>query len=162
MADFARIVAAVDQLQETNGLTRYAEQARAMVLDSLTADPFLAVLMAKKLEFTGTAAELLDRLTPDKPPKDWPKNPRAVTTILTRNAPGLRKAGWVVEHDENSHTKVFEWTLTHPEFARKSHPQDPQDPQTDPNGHRHSKPPEADPGPCLHCDQPFTTPNSPA
>jgi hypothetical protein len=93
MADFAHILAAVDQIFGTNGLTRYAEQARAMVLDSLTADPFLAALMAEKLEFTGPSADLLDRLAPEKPLRDWPKSPRAVTTILRRNAPALRKAG---------------------------------------------------------------------
>ena len=129
MADFAHILAAVDQIFGTNGLTRYAEQARAMVLDTLTADPFLASLMAEKLEFTGPSAELLDRLAREKPVRDWPKNPRAVTTILRRNAPALRKAGWVVKESEDSHTKVIEWTLTHPEKARNRDPQDPQDPQ---------------------------------
>jgi hypothetical protein len=135
MADFAHIVAAVDQLLGTKGLERYIERANVMVMDSLTADPFIGVLMAEKLGFNGTAAELLDNLTPDnqrRTPHGWPKSPRAVTTLLTRNAPGLRKAGWVVGHKEDTHTKVIDWTLTHPEIARKPHPHDPHDPQKPP------------------------------
>jgi hypothetical protein len=42
MADFARILAAVDQLLGTNGLGRYAEQARSMAEDSLSSDPLIA------------------------------------------------------------------------------------------------------------------------
>jgi hypothetical protein len=119
MADFAHILAAVDQIFGTNGLTRYAEQTRSMVLDSLTAEPFLAALMAENLEFTGPAAELLERLTPDKPPRDWPKSPRVVTTILRRNAPALRKAGWEVRDSEDSHSHATIWTLTPPEKVGK-------------------------------------------
>jgi hypothetical protein len=39
-----------------------------------------------------------------------------------------RKAGWSVEHSEDSHTKVTDWTLIHPENVRN--PQHPQHPQT--------------------------------
>lgn len=52
--------------------------------------------------FTGTSAELLDQLEaaayPEgaRKPSDWPKNARAVTSILKRNAPALRKQGWDV------------------------------------------------------------------
>jgi hypothetical protein len=129
MADFAGVLAAVDKLHGTNGLRRFDEQAKAMAEDSLSADPFLAALTAAEVEFMGGAVQLLDELTPTAParlPQSWPKNARAVTTILTRHAPALRKSGWVVEHSQNSHTKVTEWTLIHPEKARKSDPQDPQ------------------------------------
>jgi hypothetical protein len=98
--------------------------------DSLSAAPFLAALAAAKLDFAGTAAQLLGDLTPvdQRPPHGWPKNPRAVTGILKVNAPALRKAGWSVEHSEDSHTKVTDWTLIHPENVRN--PQHPQHPQT--------------------------------
>jgi hypothetical protein len=136
MADFAHVLAAVDKLHDTNGLGRFDEQAKAMAEDSLSADPFLAAMAAAEVEFTGAAVQLLDELTPTAParlPQSWPKNARAVTTILTRHAPALRRSGWVVEHSQNSHTKITEWSLIHPEKARKGDPQDPQDMQTAPD-----------------------------
>jgi hypothetical protein len=121
MADFARILASVDQLLGTTGLDRYAEQARSMAEDSLSSDPLIARMKEARLEFTGKAAELLTKVTPDidrwRPPKNWPKDPRAVTSILRRNAPALRKTGWVVEEGEDTHDKVVIWTVIHPEFA---------------------------------------------
>jgi hypothetical protein len=121
MADFARILAAVDQLHGTDGLSRYIEQALTMAEDSLTSDPFLERMHEAKIDFTGKAAELLTKITPDvdnwRPPKDWPKDPRTVTSLLKRNAPALRKAGWVVE-DETDRARFTIWTVVHPEIAR--------------------------------------------
>jgi hypothetical protein len=120
MADFAQLVAALDQLLGTHGLDRYLEQSKMMAEDSLSDDPFLGAMSAAKLEFTGTAAELLDALTPadKRPPIDWPKNARALTGLLKRNAPALRKAGWTVEDAIDLHTGVTNWALTHPEMIR--------------------------------------------
>jgi hypothetical protein len=152
MADFARILASVDQLLGTTGLDRYAEQARSMAEDSLSSDPLIARVKEARLEFTGKAAELLTKVTPDidrwRPPKNWPKDPRAVTSILRRNAPALRKTGWVVEEGEDTHDKVVIWTVIHPEFAGIRDPQDPQDPQTDESagsaGHEYEASPVSD------------------
>jgi hypothetical protein len=133
MADFAHVLAAVDQLYDTNGLARFMDQARVMAEDLLSADPFLVAMAAAKLDFKGTAAQLLEDLTPAEErrlPRDWPKNARAVTGLLKRNAPALRKAGWTVQDDPDPHSKVTEWTLISPERGRKPHPQHPQDPQT--------------------------------
>ena len=124
MADFALILAAIDQLRGTDGLTRFAEQARTMAEDSLSSEPFIAAMDEAQVEFEGTAAELLTKVTPDldrwRPPKGWPKDPRAVTSLLKRNAPALRKAGWIVEDEEGAHRFTI-WTLTHPEKVRISH-----------------------------------------
>ena len=131
MADFASVLAALDQLQGTNGLARFAEQAKAMAEDSLSADPFLVAMAAAKLEFTGTAAQLLAELTPAderRLPHGWPKTARSVTGILKRNAPALRKAGWTVEDSTDLHTGLTVWNLIHPEKARNPSPQSPQSP----------------------------------
>jgi len=134
MADFARIVAAVDKVLETDGLTRYTEQQNAMATDSLTGDSFI-VAVERLGKFEGTAAELRDKVTPDKPPKGWPADARAVTQRLRRQAPVMRKAGWTVQDDGGrNHRKAVKWTIAtpgHPEKARKP---DPQDPQTRENG----------------------------
>ena len=97
MADLARVLAAIDQLLGTAAFTRFTEQARTMAEDSLSSDPFLAVMHEVELDFTGKAADLLVKVTPDsdgwRAPRGWPKDPRSVTSLLKRNAPALRKAG---------------------------------------------------------------------
>jgi hypothetical protein len=132
MADFARVLAVVDQLFGTDGLARFMEQAQLMAEDSLSSNPFLARLHEMEIDFTGKAAELLVKATPDRdgwrPPRDWPKDPRAVTSLLKRNAPALRKAGWVVE-DEPDRDHFIIWTLRHPEKVGNQGPQSPRDPQ---------------------------------
>lgn len=116
MADFARVLAGVDHVLGTQGLARFAGQARSMAEDTLSADPFLAAVQDKIRDFTGTAADLLHQLTPGddwRPPRGWPKNPRHVTSLLKRNAPALRKAGWTVETELNR-TGTLEWSIIRP------------------------------------------------
>jgi hypothetical protein len=133
MADFAHILAAIDQLRGTDGLTRYADQAQTMAEDSLSSDPFLAAMDEAQVDFTGKAVELLAKVTPDsdrwRPPKNWPKDPRAVTSLLRRNAPALRKTGWIIEEDKDRDHFVI-WTVVHPEKVGNRPPQDPQGPQS--------------------------------
>jgi hypothetical protein len=115
MADFARILATVDDLLSTEGLKRYTEQSEVTAADTLTSDPFLAAVAAMNEEFVGTAADLRSKLTPEgvrRLPDDWPKSARAVTGLLKRNAPVLRKAGWTVLDVLDRHAKILTWTLT--------------------------------------------------
>lgn len=124
MADFAVILAAVDQILGTTGYQRFTQQAKTMAADTLSADPFLAAMDKTVTTFTGTAAELLTEVTPVldwRPPRGWPKDARAVTSLLKRNAPALRKAGWTVE-DRMNRDSTTEWTL---EAARNPSPQHP-------------------------------------
>jgi hypothetical protein len=120
MADFARILAAVDQVIGSEGLKQYRSKQEAMARDSLTDDPFVAALAAQVTDtFTGTSAELLTALTPAddgwRPPRGWPVNAREVTQRLHRQAPVMRKAGWSVSDDgARNHTKVVRWTITCP------------------------------------------------
>lgn len=132
MADFARILAAVDAVTGSRGLRHYLSKQSTMAVDSLSADPF--VLAIQRIGgFEGTAAELLDRVTPEKPPKGWPSNARAVTQRLRRQAPVMRKAGWRVSDDDGAnHDKVVRWSI-HPEIARNHDPQYPHDPQNGPD-----------------------------
>jgi hypothetical protein len=98
MAEFALILAAMDQILGTDGLTRFAERARTMAEDTLSSDPFIAAMDEAQTDFHGKAADLLIKITPDeqgwRPPRNWPKEPRAVTSLLRRNAPAMRKLGW--------------------------------------------------------------------
>lgn len=118
MADFAQVLAALDQVKGTHALQRYLEQGTELAADSLTADPFIAQLVARAEEFMGTSAELLDLLTPPdgRPPKGWPSKARSVTTLLKRNAASLRKLGWRIDNDggnNEAHSTI--WTLIPPE-----------------------------------------------
>lgn len=132
MADFARILAAVDQVIGTGGLDHYVGKQRSLASDSLTADPFVQAMQTSLTgTFKGTAADLLDRLTVDHPPKGWPRQPRQVTQLLRRQAPSMRKAGWNITDDGGANKqKVTCWTIEPPEIARESDPPDPLDPQT--------------------------------
>lgn len=125
MADYACILAAVDQVCGTNGLDRYVNRAQSLAAEALQDDAFILAMPDK---FDGTSAELLAAVrVADKPPKDWPANARAVTTRLKRQAPVMRKAGWTVKEAEDAHFKVTSWQITRPEKTRNPHTQGTQD-----------------------------------
>lgn len=118
MADFATILAALDQLNGTRSLGRYADKAGQIAADTLAADDFIATLMNHPDEFTGTSAELLALLTPDQPPRGWP-TPRNVTTRLRRHAPALRGQGWTVDDlGRVGKANAQTWHLAPPEGRR--------------------------------------------
>lgn len=125
MADFARVVAATDDVLGTNGLERYRSRAEEIAADALSGDRFATQLKATITEdFEGTSAQLLELVTPDnpkwRPPKGWPADARKVTAYLRRIAPTLRRTGWTVD-DLGSHNKekIVRWSiLPPPEMAR--------------------------------------------
>ncbi len=120
MADFARLLAGVDAVLGTDGLATYLEQAADLAADSVAADPVMAALERRIwTEWVGTAAELLDRLPPAdpgwRPPRDWPADPRALTAVLRRRAPSLRRLGWVVDDlGRGGKAKTLRWRLVPP------------------------------------------------
>lgn len=141
MADYATLLTAVDQVLGTKGLNRYRERARKAANDTL--DHPLILELSNALDgFEGrTSREILDALRPKdekwKPPRDWPKNARAVTAQLTRDAPALRAQGWHVDHD-GGHSKdgVTRWTIVPPpEKAQKTGPPAPPNPHAQVRGH---------------------------
>jgi hypothetical protein len=128
MADFAEIVAAADMVLGTDGLSRYLSLSGEMARDAIASDVFLQAVESLGA-FEGTSSDLYKRVTPEKPPKDWPKDARAVTTLLRRQAPGMRKTGWHVEDDGGrNEQKVLRWTLRPPEMARNQPPSSPSSP----------------------------------
>lgn len=126
MADFARVLAAVDQVLGTDGLATYRQLAADLAADAVTGDPVLAAITATLHgPWQGTAAELLDLLG-DRPEhgKAWPRSARALTTILRRRAPSLRRLGWAVDDlGRGGHDKALRFLLcppNGPEAAGKS------------------------------------------
>lgn len=122
MADFARVLAAVDTVMCTDGLSRYLAKQRETATDSLTGDVFMTAV-ADHLAgntFLGTAGELLAKVTPPdekwRAPKGWPTTARKVTTRLRRQAPVARKAGWTLTDDGGKNKfNAVRWTITPPE-----------------------------------------------
>jgi hypothetical protein len=126
MADFGRLLAAVDAVLGTDGMARYARQAEDLAADAVEADPVLAAMVARvRDEFVGTSGELLDRLRPDdddwRPPRGWPANARALTALLRKNAPALRRLGWAVDDvGQDGKARAITWRLCPSSVERQS------------------------------------------
>jgi hypothetical protein len=110
MADFARILAAIDQVTGWETLERYTTVAADAQGETLT--PFGVLLRDLALaqehaggEWRGTRTELLDALVPRdaegraKPPKDWPKL-GTVSGRIKRDTPALQTFGVHVDLDQ--------------------------------------------------------------
>lgn len=101
MADYARILAAVDQVLGTEGLEFYLGQREQLAAETVADDPVAkeVAAMAARLAkhhldpWEGTAAALLELLRPEGAGDEWPKNGRGMTARLTRAAPMLRQTG---------------------------------------------------------------------
>ncbi len=142
MADYAKVLACIDEIHHTEGLQRYRERATHLVADSVASDPFIAAMQERDYTCTNaTAATILAAVTPaqDRPPQDWPKKAREVTTRLIRHAPALRALGWHIENDNGQNkAKTTRWTITAPKAAggsaerRAGHGKSPDPPKNTP------------------------------
>jgi energy-coupling factor transporter ATP-binding protein EcfA2 len=120
MADFARVLAAVDQVLNTKGVKRYSELAGELAGDAVAADPVLSVLaQVIKTEWKGAVVDLLHELEAaigdGRPPKGWPTGARALATLLRRRAPSLRRLGWAVEQTDERSERGTLWVITPPD-----------------------------------------------
>jgi hypothetical protein len=108
MADFARVLAAVDKVKGWDTLDSYKATARDAVADVLDGEPFAQAVVALVDRagadgLTLTASELLERVpAPERLPKKWPKDPTRAGGQLKRLAPVLRSIG--IEVDDSKRT----------------------------------------------------------
>lgn len=98
MADFACVLQAVDDVTGWDTVASYAAAADTIAADVLEGDQFgkaVDAMVRKQPEctWTGTALQLLELVTPEKPPKNWPKDATRTGGRLKRIAPLLRQAG---------------------------------------------------------------------
>ena len=97
LADFAKILAAIDQVQGWSTLADFTALAQEITEAVIEADRFADAvrgLIHDKRNWTGTAARLLELLpAPDGTAKTWPRTARGVSGHLRRVAPALRKHG---------------------------------------------------------------------
>ena len=120
MADYARILHAVDLIDGTTGLDTYRDligQLAADTAENITT--LINISNAVTTEWEGTAKELLEAIRPAdpawKPPRDYPKDGRAMSAELRKRAPTLRRLGWTVQDlGANNHAKVVRWRLAPP------------------------------------------------
>jgi hypothetical protein len=137
MADYARILAAVDKVLETAGLENYLgqrEQIAAEVVEDDAVATAIAAMAAKLAEpWEGTAKDLLALLRPpDETAEGWPKNGRGMTARITRAAPALRATGTGIELLPNPGVKrqAQRWRITGEQIAGER-PQRPNAPADD-------------------------------
>jgi len=107
MADFARVVAAVDDVLGTDALGRYVKQGQRVAEDVIDSSPVASAVCAfmdKRTDWTGTASELLAEITPDPAPKSWPKTARGLSGSLTRSEPALLEVGIEITRQDRTGT----------------------------------------------------------
>jgi hypothetical protein len=143
MADFAKVLACIDQLLGTDGLARYLERATRLAADSIASDSFVSELQRQRYAAEqASAAQILEQVTRAaavtadwRAPRDWPKKARQITGLLTRHAPALRALGWSIEHDNGrNHANVTRWTVVPPEETPESASPDSPDSHSQVNG----------------------------
>jgi hypothetical protein len=99
MADFARVLAAVDAVRGTRSLATYLGQGERLADDVVESDSVGTAIrgfMENRPNWSGTMKKLLDELAPDDPPRDFPRSPRKLASRLKRLAPALGELGIVV------------------------------------------------------------------
>lgn len=95
MADFARVLAAIDDALGTRAFDTYISQRGRIADDVIESDPVGVEIrsLAEQGPWSGTAGELLARIKPEKLGPDWPKNPRAMAGRVKRLIPALGTVG---------------------------------------------------------------------
>lgn len=112
MADFALVLAAVDEVFKTGdkGMKVYLDQRTHLAQDVIDSDPVAATLRKfatgrdwkateKDGSWKGSAGDLRILLMGDMatPPKGWPSSARSMSARLKKVAPALRQLGVIVE-----------------------------------------------------------------
>ncbi len=116
MADFATVVAATDHILGTTGLKTYLGQSERLAEDVVESDPVAEAVRqlvtdADDKTWTGTAAELLETIRPERPPRTWPTSPRGIAGALKRSAPALRLVGIDIEYARSAGTGIRVYTI---------------------------------------------------
>jgi hypothetical protein len=126
MADFARLLAALDDVTGWHTLPDYLAATADTNHAVLDADPFAVavtdLVTGQAIGWTGTAADLLETITPDHPPKKWPTTPRAASGALRRIAPALRAAGIGVWAGKSAGQRLIRLTPPHENPAEDALP----------------------------------------
>ncbi|MET9614988.1 ATP-binding protein [Kitasatospora indigofera] len=122
MADFAQVLAALDEIQDWRTLADYGASSANVNADALEGDPFgsaVLALLESQRSWVGSAGELLAKLNlvaglETYHPK-WPKDATRAGGQLKRLAPVLRSVGVLVDDTQRStdrhHRRLISITL---------------------------------------------------
>ncbi|MEY4990264.1 MAG: hypothetical protein RIS08_490 [Actinomycetota bacterium] len=120
MADFAEILAAMDLAIGTHSFAQYLDEVSSSALDSLAGDPVVNVVAKQTAPvWTGRAKDLVDLIQADTfstlTMGEWPSTAKKMSAWLTRIAPTLRKAGWIVDDlGSANHQNTTIWKIVPP------------------------------------------------
>ncbi|HZM38678.1 MAG TPA: hypothetical protein VFB94_06170 [Acidimicrobiales bacterium] len=123
MADFARILAALDRVRGWDTLATYRTAAAEAVQAVLESDPVAEAVIAfigRGGGWQGTASELLDRITPERRPRGWPQSPRGLSGALARLAPALRAHGVLIEREARGSERILTLRADDPDIVKRA------------------------------------------
>ena len=117
MADFAEILAALDDVLGTNALKTYLADRDQVAADLVDDDPVASAvrdIVREKGGWKGEIAtlfELVEEKAPATKPRWWPKTPGSFSGYLNRAAPALRKIGIEIERKRVHGRRVIEFVI---------------------------------------------------
>lgn len=120
MADFSRVLAAMDKAIGTESLNQYLDDVNLGAVSSVSEDPIIEVIQRAIPDgFYGSSKVLLEFIMAKNKvedlPKGFPASAREMTGYLSRIVPTLRKASWLANDDGSSnHLNVTMWRLSPP------------------------------------------------
>lgn len=121
MADFSRILAAMDIALGTDALSQYLDEVHFSAVSSVSEDPIVSTIKEalRGEPFAGSSKVLLERINSSIPkndiPSGFPGSAKALSNYLGKVCPTLRKAGWKADDAGNSnHENVTIWMLEAP------------------------------------------------
>ena len=121
MADFGQVLWTIDTISGSDGVCRYRDSGKQMMSDSAQSNSFVSRMIEMGYD-TGDSAQTANQILRNVVytngaaiPVDWPKKPRAVTTLLNKHAPAMRLLGWTIVNDEGKNKEcVIKWTIRPP------------------------------------------------
>jgi hypothetical protein len=111
MADWARLLAALDQVIDGGALAAYNEKEANIADQVIEADPLAqaVIQLVREADWKGRAAELLDELNhagSTSVHRSWPTTPAHLSAQLRRAAPSLRRSGVEIEQTRTKRGSV--------------------------------------------------------
>ena len=121
MADFSRVLAAMDLALGTDSLGQYLDEVRFSAVSSVSEDPIIGTIQEalQGEPFVGSSKVLLERIQTVIPkheiPPGFPPSAKAISNYLGKVVPTLRKAGWSArDMGSSNHGNVTIWRLEAP------------------------------------------------
>lgn len=113
MADFSRVLAAVDAELGTSAHAAYLNQRGRVAQDVIEGDPVAVAIVAlieRAGAFEGNAAAIQEEIKPERAGKEWPANARGLSGRLRRLIPALKIVG-IEAIPPNQSDKARKWRL---------------------------------------------------